>query len=85
MVIIPPPRMTERSDGNPVRWNKMQMALFVVIIPPPRMPERSDGNPFNKNILSITEDQAFEQIDFQIQLFTIGEYENCSFIKCSFI
>ncbi len=49
------------------------------------MPERCDGNPFNKNIMKLTEDQAFEQIDFQVQPFTIGEYENCSFIKCIFI
>jgi hypothetical protein len=45
------------------------------------LPERSDGNPFNKNIMKLTEDQEFEQIDFQVQPFTIGEYENCSFIK----
>lgn len=35
--------------------------------------------------MKLTEDQQFEQIDFQVQPFTIGEYENCSFIKCSFI
>lgn len=35
--------------------------------------------------MKLTEDQHFEQIDFQVQPFTIGEYENCSFIKCSFI
>ena len=35
--------------------------------------------------MKLTEDQQFEQIDFQVQPFTIGEYENCSFTKCSFI
>jgi uncharacterized protein YjbI with pentapeptide repeats len=35
--------------------------------------------------MKLTEDQQFEQIDFLVQPFTIGEYENCSFIKCSFI
>jgi uncharacterized protein YjbI with pentapeptide repeats len=34
--------------------------------------------------MKLTEDQEFEQIDFQVQPFTTGEYENCSFIKCGF-
>jgi uncharacterized protein YjbI with pentapeptide repeats len=34
--------------------------------------------------MKLTEDQEFEQIDFQAQPYTTGEYENCSFIKCNF-
>ncbi len=34
--------------------------------------------------MKLTEDQEFEQIDFQVQPYTTGEYENCSFVKCNF-
>ena len=57
----------------------------MVTLSPSRMPERSDGHPTQKTFMKLTEDQQFEQIDFQVQPFTIGEYENCIFIKCSFI
>ena len=35
--------------------------------------------------MKLTEDQKFEQIDFHIQPFSSGEYENCSFVKCNFM
>lgn len=34
--------------------------------------------------MDLIENEKFENIDFQVEVFKAGEYENCSFIHCNF-